>query len=194
MNERHDSQPVGDPSPPHREAPDDEVMDLRPADHWGRRPLVKIVCFSAMGIVLAARFLVAGDGRVLLAAGTMAVLMPVAIAGSIGQMRGTVSPLPGRSWRLVSPLAGVAWCSGMLLLSIMTPVDIWLAQGDPPPWLNGGWLVAGALMIAGLCIQIGSLSDQWPDKWRPPYARQQPADAPAAETDDGPADQEVDQA
>jgi hypothetical protein len=171
-------------------------VDLRSADHWGRRPLAKIVCFSATGVVLAARLSVDGDGRVLLASGAMAVLMPVSIAGAIGQMRGTVSPLPGRSWRLVSPLAGIAWSTAMLLLSVIVPLDIWLTRGDPSPWLNGGWSVAGALLVAGVCIQIGSLSDQWPDKWRPPYARQRPADAPAAaaDPDDGPADRSPDRA
>ncbi len=173
-----------------------EVVDLRPPGHWGRKPLVKVVLFPALGAGLVGRFLVDGDGRMLLVCAAMAVLMPLSIAGALGQMRGTVSPLPGRNWQLVSPIAIIVWSTGFLILTVILPLDIWLTRGDRSPWLNGSGLVAGAVIVAGCMIQIASLSDQWPDKWRPPYARQQPADAdtPGAEPDDGPAGLTPDQA
>jgi hypothetical protein len=183
-----------DDSPDGPEPPRGEVADLRPPGHWGRHPLARVVLFAALGVGLVGRFLVDGDGRMLLVCAAMAVLMPLSIAGGLGQMRGTVSPLPGHNWRLVSPIAIIVWSTGFLILTIILPLDIWLTRGDRSPWLNGSGLVAGALIVAGVMIQIGSLSDQWPDKWRPPYARQQPADAPEADPGDGPADRTPDQA
>lgn len=183
--------------------PDGEVVDLRPPGHWGRHPLARVVVFTALGAGLVGRFLVDGDGRMLLVCAAMAVIMPVSIAGAVGLMRGTASlPLPGRNWALVSPIAIIVWSTGFLILTVILPLDIWLTQGDRSPWLNGTALVAGALIVAGFMIQIGSLSDQWPDTWRPPYARQQPANTDtdtgtgttATDPDDGPADRTSDQA
>jgi len=163
--------------------PDDElggeIEDLRPPDHWGRHVLTRVVLFGALGVGIAGARFVDGDGGTLLIGAAGLVVWPVALMGSIDQMRGLVSPLPGRDMKLLSPIAGSAWSAAFVVGSILllATVVFDVNEGERPGWLVALGVVALGLAVLGFMIQIGSLSDQWPDKWRPPYARQQPADA-----------------
>jgi hypothetical protein len=175
-----------------------EIEDLRPPDHWGRHLLTKIVLFGALGVGIAGARFVGGDGGTLLMGAAGVVVWSFGLIAAIEQMRGLVSPLPGRDMKLLSPIAGMAWAAGFLVMSIMvlSTVAFEVNDGERPGWLVALGAVGIALLVLGFMIQIGSLSDQWPDKWRPPYARQQRADAgaPGADPDDGPADRTPDRA
>jgi hypothetical protein len=165
------------PSPPTSSQP--ELEDLRPPGHWGRHPLSRGLVFAAIGTVVVGRYWVDGDGGTFLVCAGGLVLMPACVAGAIGQMQGNVSPLSGSQWRLISPIACVLWSVAFLLLSILLPIDISTSPGEPSTWFKAAAALAGSLVIIGLFIQMASLSDQWPDKWRPPYARQPPPEDPA---------------
>lgn len=164
-----------------------EIEDLRPPDYWGRHVLTKIVLFGALGAGIAGARFVGGDGGSLLMGGAGVVLWSFGLIAAIDHMRGLVSPLPGRDMKLLSPVAGVAWGAGFLVMSVMVlgGVVFDVDDGERPRWLIALAAVGVGLVVLGFMIQIGSLSDQWPDKWRPPYARQQPADALATDPDDG---------
>lgn len=166
------------PSPP-------DIEDIRPPGYWGRHPLTKIVAFAALGAGLVSPR-VEGDGGVLLSSVCVLVIMSMAIVASIDHMRGLVTPLPGRDFRLISPIATLVWGTVMFLAAVLVVLDVWLTTGDPSPWIGTcAWFLV-ALGVAGLFIQIASLSDQWPDKWRPPYARQAVPSAPADGAEPGP--------
>jgi len=165
------------PSPP--TSPQPEIEDLRPLGYWGRHPLVKVVAFTALGAGVLGPLWVEGDSAMLLIAGSGFVLMPIGIAGAVGQMRGNVSPLPGNQWKLVSPIASAAWSTALLVTCIALGLGVLTSMDEPAPWFTAAALLAAGLVIVGLYIQVASLSDQWPDKWRPPYARQPPATEPA---------------
>jgi hypothetical protein len=172
-----------------------EPDDIRPPDYWGRHPLTKVVGFAAIGAAAVGRDLIDGDSGTLVTAGGGIVFMSMCIVAAVDHMRGLVAPLPGRDWKLMSPIAGIAWAAALLLGSVLIALDVIVGSDDPSPWIRGGAIGAAALFVVGVFIQIASLSDQWPDKWRPPYARQQAADAPAAaDPGDGPADRTPDQA
>ncbi len=152
-----------------------EVEDLRPPDYWGRHILAKVVLFSALGVGIAGARLVGGDGGTFLMGVGGVVVAPFMLVGAVELMRGRVSPLPGRDWKLLSPIACFAWGLAFLVMSsaAIGAVALDLNEGERPGWFLALACAAGALAIVGVMIQIGSLSDQWPDKWRPPYARQQ---------------------
>ena len=156
------------------------IEDLRPADYWGRHILPKVVLFGALGVGIAGARFVDGDGGTLLMSGAGLVVWPFGIVAGVDHMRGLVSPLRGRDMKLLSPIAVIASGAGFLVWSIMmlSGVAFGVDQGERPGWFLTLGAVGIGLLILGFMIQIGSLSDQWPDKWRPPYARQ-PNDAPA---------------
>jgi hypothetical protein len=158
-----------------------EIEDLRPPDYWGRHPFTKVLIFGSLGAGIAGGRFVGGDGGTLLLGGGCLVFATVALLGSIDQMRGLVSPLPGRDMKLLSPLAAIAGAAAFIVAGVLmlATVALDVNEGERPGWLVVLGVVALALVVLGLMIQIGSLSDQWPDKWRPPYARQQADDAPA---------------
>lgn len=161
----------------------DEIEDLRPPDYWGRHVLAKVVLFGSLGAGIAGGRFVDGDGgTVLLGVGSLA-FATFGLVASIDQMRGLVSPLPGRDMKLLSPIAGMAWATAFIVGStlMLCTVALDVDQGERPGWLVAFGAVALGLAIVGVMIQIGSLSDQWPDKWRPPYARQEPESLPGAE-------------
>src|SRR5690606_35203720 len=98
--------------------------DIRPPNYWGRRPLTKVVIFTAIAAGAFGPRVVDGDGGVLLAAGAGLVLMPMCMAAAIDHMRGLVSPLPGRDWKLLSPLAGLAWAGAGLTVSALVMLHV----------------------------------------------------------------------
>ena len=157
--------------------------DLRPPEYWGRHVLAKIVLFAAVAAAIVGTRVVGGDHGTLLMGGGTVVVASFMLVGAIELMRGRVSPLPGRDMKLLSPVAGIAWAAGFLVVGIIAlgTVALDVNDGERPGWLTGLAVVVGALVLLGVAIQIGSLSDQWPDRWRPPYARQQPDDAPATD-------------
>lgn len=166
---------------PEDEADPGEIEDLRPPDYWGRHVLIKIVLFGSLGVGIAGARFVDGDRGTLLMGGAGLVVWPLVMVAAADHMRGLVSPLPGRDMKLLSPLAGIAWGTGFLVMSVMalSGVAFNVSDGERPGWFLALGAVGIGLLIVGFMIQIGSLSDQWPDKWRPPYARQRPDDAPA---------------
>jgi hypothetical protein len=140
-----------------------------------------VVLFTAAGLVILGRLVLDGEVEVLLMASGMLVVALLCIAAAVEQMRGRVSPaFPGRDMQLLSPIAIIFWFAGFALGSVLLLLDLWLSTGEYSPWLRPGIIGVGVVMAAGVFVQIGSLSDQWPDKWRPPYARH-PEDPPAAE-------------
>lgn len=155
------------------------IEDIRPSDYWGRHVLTKCVLFGALGAGIAGARFVEGDGGTLLMGVAGLVVWPIGMLASVDHMRGLVSPLSGRDLKLLSPIAGVAWAGAFIVASFLLvgTVALDVDDGERPGWLVATAAVAIGLMVLGVMIQIGSLSDQWPDKWRPPYARQQPPDA-----------------
>jgi hypothetical protein len=160
-----------------------EIEDLRPPDYWGRHPLTKVVLFCALGVGIAGARFVDGDGGTLLMGGAGLVVWPMVLVAALDHMRGLVSPLPGRDMKLLSPIAGITWATGFIVLSVMalSSVACGDTEGERPSWFLALGVMGVGLLIVGVMIQIGSLSDQWPDTWRPPYARPQPPGASSAD-------------
>jgi hypothetical protein len=121
--------------------------------------------------VVIGRFAAAGVGGDLLFSIGGGVLFVLCIAASVASMRGRVRTPEGQA-KLISPIAVIVWSAGFIVLCVLRPVDAWLTTGDRSPWLAGVGVSAGAVVVVGIMIQVASLSDQWPDRWRPPYARQ----------------------
>ena len=168
--------------------PDDElasgeIEDLRPPGYWGRHVLAKVVIFGALGVAIAGGRFVDGDGGTLLMGSGGIVFSALGLVASVDQMRGLVPPLPGRDMKLLNPLACMAWAAMLMVMCVclLGTVVFDVDDGEPPGWLIALGILALALAFLGIMIQIGSLSDQWPDKWRPPYARLHPPDAPTVE-------------
>lgn len=160
----------------------EEVEDLRPSHYWGRHVLAKILLFGSAAAAVAGTRAVGDDGGTLLMGGGTVILASFMLVGAVEAMRGRVSPLPGRDMKLLSPVAGVAWATGFLVIGIIAlgTVALDVNEGERPGWMMVLATVVGGLVVIGVMIQIGSLSDQWPDRWRPPYARQQVPDGSPA--------------
>jgi hypothetical protein len=176
--------------PPDRRPPQPEIEDLRPPNYWGRHPLTKVVLFGSLGAGVYGPLWVGDDTGTLLVAFAGAVVTIMSFAGAVGAMRGYVSPLPGRDMKLLSPIAGIVWGAAFLVTCIALALGVLTSMDEPATWFKAAAALAGVLVLVGLYIQIASLSDQWPDKWRPPYARQPPPEDPAspAPATDAPAD------
>lgn len=136
--------------------------------------------------VVVGRFGAAGVGGALLFSVGGGVLFVLCIAASVASMRGRVRTPEGQV-KLISPIAVIVWSAGFIVLCVLRPVDAWLTTGDRSPWLAGVGVSAGAVVVVGIMIQVASLSDQWPDRWRPPYARQAApdVDGPSGVGEDG---------
>ena len=79
-------------------------------------------------------------------------------------VRGKVPQLYAR-W--ASPVAGIILALAVITVAATMLLDLAV---DPPTdeveW-DGGFWIAGLLFVAGIWVQIMSLSPGWPDRWRP---------------------------
>jgi hypothetical protein len=154
-----------DPAPPaSSDAP-------QPAGWQVRHAVATASAVALTAAVVVGRFGAAGVAGALLFSVGGGVLFVLCIAASVASMRGRV-PTPEGQVKLISPIAVIVWSAGFIVLCVLAPVDAWLTTGDRSPWLVGAGVLAGAVVVVGIVIQVASLSDQWPDRWRPPYARQ----------------------
>jgi hypothetical protein len=157
--------------PPDR-APSTSGGDAPEPVRWQVRHVVATATVLALAAaVVIGRFAAAGVGGDVLFSVGGGVLFVLCIAASVASMRGRVRTPEGQV-KLVSPIAVIVWSAGFIVLCVLRPLDAWLTTGERSPWLAGAGVFAGAVIVVGIMIQVASLSDQWPDRWRPPYARQ----------------------
>lgn len=166
------------PAPPDASQPDRKGQ---PRPTWARHPLIKYPTFLAIGVGVAGQRFLNGQTETLLTGVCALVIFPVAIASSVALMRGTAPPLTGSQFRLISPIAVIFFSASFLVVATVMVLDTLLANGDRSSLTLAGLWFGAAIFVLGLILQIGSWSDQWPDRWHPPYARR---GAPAPPADD----------
>ena len=111
-----------------------------------------------------------------------ALTMPVGVLGvvaSVLHLRGTLPPL-GPRMRRTSPVAGVLAGAAVVVASVTLFAAELVAdiEDDGMP-CAGGLYASAALVAAAVLVQVVSLADTWPDRWRPPHARRSASDTSA---------------
>ena len=165
------------PTPPCHDDGDADRVDPEPP-WWVGHPVVKYPTLVVLvGAGLAWRVL-DGAAEVLVGAPLTIAVGVLGIVASVLLLRGTVLP-PFRWARAVSPVFGLLFGAAVVVASVTVLAAEIATADDPGPPVAGGAYLAAGLAVAAVLVQIVSLADTWPDRWRPPYARR-PAESDAS--------------
>ncbi len=159
------------PRRPGPSTPRPEAEAGEQAPWWVGHPIVRYPIMAVLvGAALSWR-VVDGETGTLVGA---ALTMPVGILGmvsSVLHLRGTLPPL-GPRMRRTSPVAGVLAGAAVVVASVTLFAAELVADIDDDGMPYAGGLYASAALVAtAVLVQVVSLADSWPDRWRPPHAR-----------------------
>lgn len=152
------TEPAADADPPR--APSDDP----PRPWWVGHPVVRYPGIGLVWGTIIARWRLEGDAEVLVAAPLMILAFTLAIWACAMVVRGRVPQLYAR-W--ASPVAGIILALAVVAVASTMLLDLAVnPPTDEVEW-DGGFWIAGLLFVAGIWVQLMSLSPAWPDRWRP---------------------------
>ena len=142
----------------------DPEDDERPVPWWVGHPVVR---YPAIGLVwgtVLAFWKLEGDTELLVGFSLTIAVMALAIWSCVLMLRRTI---PQCYCHSVSPVAIIFVALGFIALSATMLVDLAVnPPSDDVEW-TAGFGIAGLLFLAGLALQVCSLSPDWPERWRP---------------------------
>ena len=138
--------------------------DDPPLPWWVGHPVVKYPCIGLVWGVVVAELRLEGDAEILVTAPLMILAFTAAIGACAMLRRGAVPQLYAR-W--ASPVAGIVLALAVITVAATMLVDLALnPPTDEVEWDAGFW-IAGLLFVAGIGVQVMSLSPARPDRRRP---------------------------
>ena len=139
-----------------------------PLPWWVGHPIVKCPGLALVWGTVLAFWRLDGDAEVLVAFPLLIAVMALSIWSSVLMLRRTI---PQYYLHNVSPVTVIVFSLGFIAASATALFD--LAVNPPTDEIEstGGFWIAGLLFLVSILVQLGSMTDAWPDRWRPRLER-----------------------
>lgn len=142
----------------------DPPDDAQPLPRWVGHPLVRYPGIAIIWGTALAFVKLDGDAEVFVGSTLLIAVMTLVIFSGVLMLRRTI---PQYYVHNVSPVTVIAFALGFIAACATALFD--LAVNPPTDEIEwtGGFRIAGLLFLVSILVQLGSMTDAWPDRWRP---------------------------